>query len=158
WKNAVATLQNAVGQGITPQPAERSPGRPKPPPPVPIVVTPISAPPCISFYTLPELYIWIDWIRGLAGYRFGRNRVAAGKFDDLDATVEVDWMNVSYQYDRIVTKISRVPRGEPDPKKPRDSPSDREDDLAGSDRVLKLSVAAEKKDELDTILPPALEF
>ena len=34
----------------------------------PLQLLPISCPPCISFYTLPESYIWIDWIKGRPGY------------------------------------------------------------------------------------------
>ena len=35
----------------------------------PLLVHPISCPPCISYYTLPEHYIWLDWIKGRPGYR-----------------------------------------------------------------------------------------
>jgi len=83
---------------------------PKVPPLPSLLITPVSCPPCISFFTLPELYIWTDWIKGRPGYRFGRNLVPSGNFDDPDAIVDSDWVNVSYQLEGVVGKIRTVPR------------------------------------------------
>src|SRR4029077_13235558 len=98
-------LGKSVGESINPKPPKPVPGGPKIPPPPPLLVTAVSAPPCISFYTLPELYIWADWIKGRPGYRFGSNRVPSGSFDDPDAISEAGWVNVSYQFDKIVSTI-----------------------------------------------------
>jgi hypothetical protein len=128
-----------------------------------LLVTAVSAPPCTSFYTLPELYIWADWIKGRPGYRFGSNRVPSGNFDDQDEIFEAGWVNVSYHLDGVVSQISTPPRKEPDKKKreanredPEVAREDEEDSSAN--RVIKLSVTPENKEELDTILPPAPDF
>src|SRR5207248_10340117 len=116
-----------------------------------------SGPPGISFFTLPELYIWADWIKGRPGYRFGANRVPSGSFDDPKAIAEAGWMNVSYQVDpKLVATISTAPRREQD-KKAADLQRAREGAIDNRNRVLKMSVTAAKED-LDTSLPPFLDF
>ena len=83
-----------------------------------MIVTAISCPPGISFYTLPQLFIWKDWIEGQAGYRFGANRVPSGSFDDPDAITESGWTDVSFQNNQIEHSIATVARKEPPAPKP----------------------------------------
>ena len=74
-------------------------------------------PPSISFFTLPEPYIWADWIKGKPGYRFGRNRVPSGDFDDPQMISESGWVDMSYQQDGLIGKVSVVAaRPSPRPK------------------------------------------
>ena len=76
-----------------------------------LMLSPVSCPPCISFFTLPEHYIWVDWIKGQPGYRFGRNRVPSGDFDDPQIISESGWVDISYQVEGLVGKVSVVARG-----------------------------------------------
>jgi hypothetical protein len=127
----------------------------------PLQLLPIACPPCISFYTLPESYIWIDWIKGRPGYRFGPNRVPSGSFDDPEAITAEGWVDVSYQMEGIIGKIGIVSRNEANGKAVRkDHPSldQVSPDNYRSNRVVKLNVLAEKEDELDTILPKFFDF
>ena len=41
------------------------PGEIRPYPRPPVLVTAVSCPPAISFYTLPQLHIWKDWVKGI---------------------------------------------------------------------------------------------
>ena len=86
---------------------------------LPLQLQPIACPPCISFYTLPEHYIWVDWIKGMPGYRFGRNRVPSGNFEDPDALTADGWVDVSYQMEGIIAKITTVSRAEANGKPTR---------------------------------------
>jgi hypothetical protein len=127
----------------------------------PLLITPISCPPAISFYTLPEHYIWVDWIKGRPGYRFGRNRVPSGSFDDPLTITASGWVDVSYQMDGIIAKISTVPRSEANgwPLGPNRPNLDQiAPDNRPSNRVVKLNVSAERPEELDTLLPKFLDF
>ena len=81
WQQAFGTLAGAVNS-INPKTPPATAGMPKPPPNPALLVTPVSCPPCISFFTLPELYIWADWIKGRPGYQFGSNLVPSGDFND----------------------------------------------------------------------------
>jgi hypothetical protein len=127
----------------------------------PLQLLPVACPPCISFYTLPEHYIWVDWIKGRAGYRFGRNRVPSGTFDDAETITASGWADVSYRTEGIVSKIATVPRsvanGKPiGPNRPNlDQVSA---DSKSSNRVIKLSVSPERKEEIDTTLPKFFDF
>ncbi len=73
-----------------------------------LLVSPVSCPPSISFFTLPEAYIWIDWIKGMPGYRFGRNRVPSGDFDDPQVLSASGWVDMSYQQEGLVGKVHVV--------------------------------------------------
>ena len=122
---------------------------------------PIACPPCISFYTLPEHYIWVDWIKGRPGYRFGPNRVPSGNFEDPDAVTADGWVDVSYQMEGIVAKITTVSREEANGKALAKNKPNRDQlapDNANSNRVVKLQVVPEKQEELDTILPKFFDF
>ena len=95
----------------------------------------------VSFSTLPEAYIWLDWIKGKPGYRFGANRVASGGFDDPQQMSDDGWMNLSYQMEGIEAKMTVPPRGK-----------------SRSGRMLSLSVAPKNPADLETTLPAYLDF
>ena len=127
----------------------------------PLMIAPISCPPAISFYTLPEHYIWVDWIKGKPGYRFGRNRVPSGTFDDRIAITASGWADVSYQMEGINAKISVVSRSDANgpvlgPNRPNLDQIAPEN--GPSNHVIKLNVTAERPEELDTLLPKFLDF
>jgi hypothetical protein len=127
----------------------------------PLQLLPISCPPCISFYTLPESYLWIDWIKGRPGYRFGPNRVPSGDFDDPESITAEGWIDVSYQSEGIVGKIGIVPRIQANGKalkKNRPSLDQLSPDNYDSNLVVKLNVSAENNKDLDTILPKFFDF
>jgi len=135
-----------------------------------LLVQPIACPPGISFYTLPEHYIWVDWIKGRPGYRWGHNRVPSGNFNDPDTITEAGWVDLSYQWEGLVGKISTAWRDEPtakpgdqdakdtkntkDTKKPDFLPPDE----PRSNRAIKLEVKAAHDEELDTTAPQFLDF
>lgn len=126
-----------------------------------LLLAPISCPPAISFYTLPEHYIWVDWIKGKPGYRFGRNRVPSGTFDDAQTITASGWVDVSYQMEGIKYKISVVPRSKANgfPLGPNRPNLDQIAAASGpSKHVIKLDVWAERPEELDTMLPKFLDF
>jgi hypothetical protein len=127
----------------------------------PLLLAPTACPPCISFYTLPEHYIWVDWIKGRPGYRFGRNRVPSGNFDDPRAVPASGWADVSYQLDGIISKISTAPRDDPKAKR-ADSDHSSADRMSSArstrNRAVKMEVKAERPEDLDTVLPAFLDF
>ena len=126
---------------------------------------PTSCPPAISFFTLPEHYIWLDWINGKPGYSFGVNRVPSGDFEDPRDLTESGWIDVSYKMDGLISKISVVRREEPVLKRPVDKKAKQKEpvkrptdpEFLQSKRVLKLEVMAPPK-ELDTVAPQFLDF
>jgi hypothetical protein len=127
----------------------------------PLMLLPISCPPLISFFTLPESYIWIDWIKGRPGYQFGPNRVPSGSFDDSEAVTAEGWLDVSYQMEGIDAKIGIVSRTEANGKavkKGHPSLDQLSPDNYDGNRVVKLKVVPEHDDELDTILPKFFDF
>jgi hypothetical protein len=166
WQQALAELQETVTLKFNPKPPKLPPRTPKPYPPPPVIVTAISCPPAISFYTLPQLFIWKDWIKGRPGFRFGANRVPSGSFDDPDAITESGWTDVSFQSDKIGHWIATAPRKEPSKPKPPEKKQAKskkdeffEDEvIADSDRVIKLSVAWKNREEFDLNGTPYLDF
>jgi hypothetical protein len=109
-------------------------------PRTPVLVQPVSCPPCVSFFTLPELYVWTDWIGGRTSYQFGANRVPSGGFDDPQAMADAGWVNVDYQMEGIVARHATVAR---------------EDGAPG--RMIRMSVAPENPEDLDK-KSPFLDF
>ena len=164
WIQALGELQETVSLQFNPKPPELPPGTPKPFPPPPVIITASSCPPAISFYTLPQFFIWKDWIEGRPGYRFGANRVPSGRFDEKDAIAESGWTDVSFQNDQISHTISVAPRKGPAPPKPKDRPKGKNDEffedevIADSDHVIKLTVGWKKADEFDISGTPFLDF
>ena len=79
-------------------------------PEIPLLLKPVSCPPCVGVNTLPELYFWIDWIGGKPGFKFGDNRVPTGSFDDPEAMTEAGWQNINYQIDGVTARMATIPR------------------------------------------------
>jgi len=71
------------------------------------IVAPIVAAPLASFSTLPQAWIWADWIR--TG-RLGRNLVPGGNFDDPKVIQDGGWVDESYRTEDLVTEI-KVQKG-----------------------------------------------
>ena len=167
WDQAWAAFTRAA-ESINPdgpKPEDEAPKRVEVVPKVKLdaqlLLNPIACPPSISFYTLPEHFIWVDWIKGRPGYRFGRNRVPSGSFEDPDAITADGWVDVSYQMEGIVSKITTVSRADangPAIGKDRLNRDQLAPDNANSTRVVKLQVLPEKQEELDTILPKFFDF
>jgi hypothetical protein len=66
------------------------------------IIQPIVAAPLASFSTLPQAWIWREWIRR---GKLGRNLVPTGNFNDKEAFGEAHWTPVSYRTDEIETDI-----------------------------------------------------
>jgi hypothetical protein len=107
----------------------------------PVLIKPVCCPPLVSFSTLPEAYIWLDWIKGKPGYRFGDNRVPSGSFDDPRAMTDAGWMDLSYQMEGITSKMAPVLRGG-----------------SKTDRMIRLSVEPKNPEDLEKTLPAFLDF
>ncbi len=78
------------------------------PPNYKVIAEPVCSPPLVCFNTLPQHYIWLDWMRQGT---FGRNLVPTGSFDDRDSLESAGWINMSHQLDGITSKISVVDDG-----------------------------------------------
>jgi hypothetical protein len=150
WSQAYTALVQAAAK-MNPQRPKPVPGGPKPPTDPPLLVTPISAPPCISFYTLPELHIWADWIAGKMDYGFGRNRLPSGDFNDPDALGAAGWANVGYELDGFKADISTVPITETNPDHSELDLSAL--DRSSNNRALKMVLSPERAEEVDSALP-----
>ena len=113
------------------------PTRPVPPTarasPSPLLLKPVSCPPVLSFDTLPELYIWIDWIGGKSGFKFGANRVPTGSFDDPRPWPTAGWVNVDYQVEGVTAQMATIPR---------------EDEHGG--RMIRMNVTPDEQGETST--------
>jgi hypothetical protein len=148
WGNGYQALVKATLAHFDPAGVDLKPGAPRPAgaPEVPgLLLKPTACPPLVTYATLPELYVWLDWIRGETGYRFGPNRVPSGTFDDAEAMKADGWMDMSYQADRVNPKMAVVPPDYPVPSS-----------LAGN-RVIRLNASPVNAAELETILPPFVD-
>ncbi len=65
--------------------------------PQPRLIAPIVAAPLASFSTLPQAWIWYEWIRS---GRLGKNLIPNGDFNDPD-TLKKGWTPVSYRTEDI---------------------------------------------------------
>jgi hypothetical protein len=72
------------------------------------IIQPIVAAPLASFSTLPQAWVWRDWIR--TG-KLGRNLVPSGNFNDKEEYDEAEWTPVGYKTDEIDTDIKITPGG-----------------------------------------------
>ena len=140
WVQAVTEFTKVARRNTFEPPASEpyEAGKPANPP---VLVQPVSCPPAVSYNTLPELYLWLDWISGKTGYRFGANRVPSGTFNDPEEMAEAGWMNLSHEMEGIDAKMAVVP-------------------VKGSDfrRVLRLSALPKNPEDADSTLPPFLDF
>jgi hypothetical protein len=155
WTQANAALLEAASK-INPKRPNLAATGPKPPPNPPLLVPPVACPPVVSFYTLPEAYIWLDWIKGQQSYAFGPNRVPSGSFDDETDISGAGWVNVGRQMEGIKADISTVRADETEPKEPWMFGHDPEREA--QNRVIKLTVTPEDPKALDSLLPPVLDF
>lgn len=165
WSQGMAEFRKAVEESINGKPPKYPDGVPRPYPKPPTLVTPASCPPAVSFYTLPQLHIWKDWIKGMVGYRFGRNKVPSGSFDDEETILDAGWTDVSHQYENVARKIT-VPKRPPGPWSPPKEPKKsllskahkppivyEKEQVAEDDHVLVLSVTAADPKKLDELEP-----
>ncbi len=173
WRQAMAELREAVEESFYGKKPEFPRGAIRPYPNPPVIVTGVSCPPAISFYTLPQLHIWKDWIKGLEGFHFGANRVPSGSFDRADALADAGWTDISHQYEHVVKKLE-VPRREKNPvakrnKKDKEKANEpkkpelakhkpevieyEEERVDPSDRVLMLSVKPDDRKAVDQVQP-----
>jgi hypothetical protein len=128
----------------------------------PVLVSPASCPPAISFYTLPEFYIWVDWMGGKGGtYRWGENRVPSGTFNVPSAVTDAGWLDVSYQVEGLSSKITTVARTTTNANR-ADQNKPSVDELVAanvkSNRVIKMEVKPERPEDLDSLGPQFLDF
>jgi hypothetical protein len=164
WAQGMQELRKAVEESLYGPKIEYPEGAVHRFPDPPLLVNAASCPPAISFATLPQLHIWKDWIKGLAGYRFGPNRVPSGSFDDSKAIYSAGWTDVSHQYSGIVKEI-KVPKREKTPVAPRKEETKKgartkkgqiryeEEYVAPNDHVLMMKVTAEDPKKLDELDP-----
>ena len=64
---ALAGCRRRDGEGhvgpILPRTPNRPPAVPPAPKDAPLLVTPVASPACVAFQTLPQHYLWVDWMR-----------------------------------------------------------------------------------------------
>ncbi len=108
--------------------------KPKSPP---VLVEPVSAPPLACYDTLPQFYLWLEFMKQRG---FGPNLVSTGDFEHPAALESAGWLDVSREVDGIESKFDVS-----------------ESDRAGGKRHLHLSVKEAKDVKLDG-LPPAFDF
>ena len=132
WEAAVADFTKALTDpkqpaGPTPQAGFKEPTvRP---------FSPVWVPPLTSFATLPQAYVWKDWI--VKG-KLSQNLLPSGNFEDPDALVRAGWVDEGYQSEDNRSEFVVMP--EKGPKMIR--------------RVLKLSgPPADAKRGIDALAP-----
>lgn len=102
----------------------------------PVLVLPVASPPLVSYNTLPQHYLWVDFMDRMARSAT-RNLVPSGTFDDHDQLEEAGWRNQSYQLDGITANILTVAAGKKEP----------------GNRYLKMTVEPTDKANLDKFAP-----
>src|SRR5262249_32891803 len=103
----------------------------------PTLLLPVASPPLASYNTLPQHYLWLDWM----AKPFGANLIPSGSFDDDEALQSEGWINQSYHFDKITSKVMTVALSEEEPEK----------------RCIKMTVEPTDKTKLDD-LPAFLDF
>ncbi|RUL87877.1 hypothetical protein [Tautonia sociabilis] len=108
-------------------------------PDVKVLLTPVSAPPLMSFNTLPQLELF--WTSTIRSYPFGRNLLPSGEFEETDpqAFVEEGWTSVGYEVPGLRGTIDIQP--------------DAAENARGSRAMLRLRVRTEEGQNVDE-LPP----
>ncbi len=167
WQQALGELGKVATLSFNPKLPKLPDGVPQPYPRPPLIVSAISCPPAISYFTLPQLHIWKDWVGGCAGFRFGANRIPSGSFDDPAAIADAGWRDVSHQDEKVAHKLELKSRKEPplpkQPEKKKQTKSKKqarfEDEvIADGDNSIKLSVWWKNRLEFDTLGTPFLDF
>jgi hypothetical protein len=125
----------------------------------PVFVTAVSSPPLVAFNTLPQHYIWLDWMKK----PYWRNLLPSGTFDDHDSLAEGGWVDVGYRQEGIRASVSTM-RPTPPPKskvaaktkssaRSRSRPDAEADDetppMIGHGKVLKMVVEPEDRALID---------
>jgi hypothetical protein len=100
----------------------------------PLIVPAVASAPLVAFNTLPQHYLWLEWMR--TG-NFGRNLIPSGSFDRPDGLIDAGWTDESYRYDGVVAKVSTVPEADPDDGR----------------RMVKMEVKPAPGRAVDTLLP-----
>ena len=108
------------------------------------IVKPIVAAPLASFSTLPQAWVWRDWMRS---GKLGRNLVTTGDFNDREAFGEAGWASVGYKTDEIETDVQITPGGADVNwgKKPKDG--------EGTRTKLQLFANPKKGTSIDSLVP-----
>ncbi len=102
------------------------------------LVLPVASPPCVAFTTLPQHFLWVDWMQKTS---FSQNLVPSGSFNDDETLKRAGWLDQSYQFEGLKARIGTVANGP----------------ARGGKRALKLSVEPAENVQVDT-LPPFLDF
>ncbi len=73
-----------------------------------ILVPPVASPAALAFNTLPQHYVWCDWVRTAS---FGANLLPSGGFDGAspDALSKAGWTDPGYQDSKLKTTVELVP-------------------------------------------------
>ncbi|WP_406699824.1 hypothetical protein V5E97_13340 [Singulisphaera sp. Ch08] len=71
----------------------------------PMLLMPLASPPLVSYNSLPQHYIWLDWM----ARSFGASLLRGGSFDNHSELESAGWINQSYQLDGINSHVSTVP-------------------------------------------------
>ena len=77
----------------------------------PLIVPVVASPPLVAFNTLPQHYLWVDWMKTA---RYGRNLLPSGTFDHPDILIDSGWENVGYPYEGVQANVATVPRADDD--------------------------------------------
>lgn len=100
WDQAVETINNVLYDTKLPCGPVVIPGEKKA---FPRIVSPVSVPPLTSFSTLPQAWIWKDWIRR---GRLSRNLLPSGDFEDAEALRDEGWTEESYRVEGIESGVT----------------------------------------------------
>ncbi len=118
WEKAFGAMIRAVAPPDEPKPRPLrsnfipAPKEVKKPP---VFVPPVASPPLVAFNTLPQHYIWLDWMKK----PYWRNLLPSGSFDDHESLAEGGWVDVGYRQEGIKASVSTLrPTPPPSPRLP----------------------------------------
>lgn len=142
WEAAALAMNAAVRESLSSS-SERTVA------PVTPVVPPVASPPLVAFNTLPQHYLWCDWVRHGS---FGEDLLQeGGRFDGVTPQTlsESGWTDAGHHPDRVRSSIRLVADGTPGfprlrPAPPRGKPVG---------QVLELRVAPEAAGGIDAVVP-----
>lgn len=102
WDQALRAMAFASG---VPRPESRRPNQPKPPR---IYVPPTASPALVAFNTLPQHYVWTDWV---AQAEWSASLLPGGDFDDLAPKdlADAGWLDVGRRDETINGLVSLEP-------------------------------------------------
>jgi hypothetical protein len=104
--------------------------------------SPVAVPPLTSFATLPQAYVWKDWI---AKGRLSVNLLPGGNFEDPEGLARTGWLDEGYESEGTRSEFLIVPEKPDKPGKGKFR------------RVLKLAGPPEDKKRGIDSLPPYLD-